>query len=55
MIVATRRDKTPLHPLPEVTEDIDPEEAALPGDLYPAPSAGPQNDSTATQPNKSRP
>lgn len=49
LIVATRRDKSPLHPLPEVTEDIDPEEATLPEALYPAPSADSNKESKPTE------
>lgn len=42
MIVATRRDKGPLHPLPVIEEEIDPEEAALPTEQLP--SGGRQHD-----------
>lgn len=35
LIVATRRDKTPLHPLPVVEEESDPEEGNIPTDAAP--------------------
>lgn len=35
LIVASRRDKTPLHPLPVIDEETDPEEGNIPTDVAP--------------------